>query len=122
MYNVSPASLVYDYLDEFVKMCAVLNRVDILEFIKFHWFAIGNKSEQQRNRNYQIHQPLHTYQISSDVFTFIMENPNVNEETKKYILTIKLFDPKTRINGYKYYFLNDELKYIACIIIKSLIY
>lgn len=109
--RISPATLVYDYLDEFVKMCAVLNRVDVLEFIKFHWFAIGNKSEQQRNRNYQIHQPLHTYQISSDVFTFIMENPNVNEETKKYILTINLFDPKTRINGYKYYFLNDEIIY-----------
>lgn len=109
--RISPATLVYDYLDEFVKMCAVLNRVDVLEYIKFHWFAIGNKSEQQRNRNYQTHQPLHTYQISSDVFTFIMENPNVNEETKKYILTINLFDPKTRINGYKYYFLNDEIIY-----------
>lgn len=109
--RISPASLVYDYLDEFVKICAVLNRVDVLEFIKFHWFAIGNKSEQQRNRNYQIHQPLHTYQINSEVFKFIMENPNVNEETKKYILTINLFDPKTRINGYKYYFLNDEIIY-----------
>ena len=109
--RISPATLVYDNLEDFVKICAILNRVDVLEFIKFHWFAIGSKSSQQRNRRYESYQPEHTYLISSDIFKFVMENPNVNDETKKYILTIKLFEPKTRTSGYKYYFLNEEIIY-----------
>lgn len=109
--RISPATLVYDNLDEFVKLCAVLNRIDVLEFIKFHWFAIGNKSEQDHYRNYSTSDPRHTYQISSDVFSFIMENPNVNESTKQYVLTIHLFDPEDRKSGYKYYFLNDMIIY-----------
>ena len=107
--KISPATLVYDYLDEFVKICATLNRVDVLEYIKFHWFAIGDKNSQRGN--YQPYQAKHTYLISSEVFTFIMEDPSVNEETKKYVLKINLFDYNQKTGERKYYFLNDEIIY-----------
>lgn len=99
--NISPATFVYGYLDEFVKMCASLNRVDVLEHIKFHWFAVGNQYQSE-----------HTYWISSDVFTFIMENPDVNEETRKYVLQIN-FPQMGKEYGYKYkyFLLTDEIIY-----------
>ena len=45
------------------------------------------------------------------MFTFIMEDPSVNEETKKYVLKINLFDYNQKTGERKYYFLIDEIIY-----------
>ena len=48
--------LFYDRINEFLKMTAILGRVDVLEFIGLKYFAIGDRKQQQQDnyRQYSI--------------------------------------------------------------------
>lgn len=75
----SAAGLVYDYLDDFVKLCALANKVELLSFIKFKSFAVGAGEQEQYCRGNNM------YQISQNTLDFIFMDKRVPQEVIDFV-------------------------------------
>ena len=65
----SGASFVKSYLNEFVTMACALERIDVLELIKFKWFRIGGGSQPTDKFN--------PFIISESTLETILEKPAI---------------------------------------------
>ena len=77
----SAAGLVWDYLDDFVKLCALSNHIDILDFIKFKFFGIGVVGPRK-----QFCRGKEMYSISQDTLDFIFTDQRVPQEIIDYVV------------------------------------
>ncbi|MDY0316143.1 MAG: helix-turn-helix transcriptional regulator [Acholeplasmatales bacterium] len=105
------AALVYNDLDNFIKMCAITNRVDGLEFISIVRLAIGEKSKQQSLHTYHI-DPTQTYLIQESILRLFFEDARVSNETIDYISKLHFYEKQPGVRAKAYYFLNDYLLYL----------
>lgn len=101
----TPAALIYEDIDNFIKMCAITNRVDGLQFIQFPIFAIGLKTDQKYNNR------LNTYLIAEKTLKFIYEDKRVTAEIVSYVSELNFYDESAPIKERHYYFLNDTIIY-----------
>lgn len=101
----SPAALIYEDIDNFIKMCAITNRVDGLQFIQFPTFAIGLKTDHKYNN------PLKTYLIAEKTLKFIYEDKRVTDEMVSYVSELNFYDESAPIKEKHYYHLNDVIIY-----------
>ena len=107
--KLSPAALIYDeYFDNFLVMTIMLNRVDVLDFINFDHFAIGDQAKQGKN-SYPETNPLSTYQIKESTFEFAFSDPEIYKPVLDYLCNLKFFSETTQKNQPKYYFLNEDI-------------
>jgi len=104
------AALVYNDLDNFIKMCAITNRLDGLKFINFDRLAIGEKDKNQSFRSYQS-DPTQTYLVQESTLNFIFEDSRVSIETVNYVSKLHFYEKQTSARNKAYYFLNDYLVY-----------
>ncbi len=96
--KVWAAFLVYDFIDEFVKMAVDCDRPDALETIGFRIFAIGNKPENKRGTiPFMYNQDtLHyvssvdTYFIKEETFEYIFKNREKSPKCYDYATTLEL--------------------------------
>lgn len=96
--KVWAAFLVYDFIDEFVKMAVDCDRPDALETIGFKIFAIGNKPANRRGEMpFMYNQSaLHyvstvdTYFIKEETFEYIFENREKAPKCYEYATTLEL--------------------------------
>ena len=94
LYNsLSSASLFYDVLDDFVILCALSGRTDILDEIGFKFFAIGDRKTANRDFQYAVDDPKSTYLISEETLRFILTSEDVPQKSKQYIAEIEFFQP-----------------------------
>lgn len=107
----SPATLIYNDIDNFIKMCAITNRVDGLEFINFPIFALGDKKDQKLYRNDDPTDFMQTYLIKDDTLRFIFEDDRVSEETINYVSKLHFLEDSRRNPNKNYNFMNDDLIY-----------
>ena len=91
--SLSSASLFYDCLDDFVILCALSGRTDILDEIGFKFFAIGDRKSVNREFLYAADDPKSTYLISEETLRFVLSNDEVPEKSKRYIAEIEFFQP-----------------------------
>ncbi|MCR5692386.1 MAG: helix-turn-helix domain-containing protein [Bacilli bacterium] len=89
--TLSSASLFYENLDDFVILCALAGRTDILDEIDFKFFAIGKRSNNDRNVNYGVIDPRCTYLISRDTLEFILTSEDVPQKVKDYLSEMEFF-------------------------------
>lgn len=97
----STAALVYGpHFQDFIKMCFLNNRVDALEFIKFQYFAIGNRTTKDK-----------TYQISKNLFNLAFDKEKVNREIIEYVGQVHTFIQRDYEMKTKniYYWMNDAI-------------
>ena len=107
--KLSPAALIYDeYFDDFLVMTIMLNRVDVLDFINFDHFAIGDQAKQGKNR-YAETNSLSTYQIKESTFELAFSEHEIYKPVLDYLCNLKFFDKTTQKNQPKYYFLNEDI-------------
>lgn len=88
----SAAGLVYDYLDDFVKLCALANKVELLSFIKFKSFAVGSGKQEQYCRGDNM------YHISQDTLDFIFMDKRVPQEVIDFVSEYDQYD----VSHYRY--------------------
>ncbi|MDY5669196.1 MAG: helix-turn-helix transcriptional regulator [Bacilli bacterium] len=96
--KVRAAFLVYDFIDEFVKMAVDCDRPDVLETIGFKIFAIGNKPANIKEEMPFMHNQsaLHyvstvdTYFIKEETFNYIFENREKAPNCYEYATTLEL--------------------------------
>lgn len=97
----STAALVYGpHFQDFIKMCFLNNRVDALEFIKFQYFAIGNRTSEDK-----------TYQISRNLFDLAFDERKVSREIIEYVGQVHPFIQRDYEMKTKkiYFWMNDEI-------------
>ena len=104
-YSTSAACLVYDYLDEFVKLCALTGKVELLDFIKFKSFGIGEKENEQY---YQATRYTDFFMIKQETLDFILGDKRVPQEVFDFVTTYNKYTgreisfpcgPADRVNG-----------------------
>ena len=83
-YSTSAACLVYDYLDEFVKLCALTGKVELLDFIKFKSFGIGSKENEQY---YQASRYTDFFMIKQETLDLVLGDKRVPQEIFDYVTT-----------------------------------
>lgn len=96
--KVWSAFLMYDFLDDFVKMVIDVDRADVLESIGFRIFAIGNKPANSRGRDpfqsgYDFKHYIfnvETYFISADTFEYIFKKKKESPQCYEYATTMEL--------------------------------
>ena len=96
--KVWSAFLMYDFLDDFVKMVIDVDRADVLESIGFRIFAIGNKPANSRGRDpfqsgYDFKHyisNIETYFISADTFEYIFKKKKESPQCYEYATTMEL--------------------------------
>lgn len=96
--KVWAAFLVYDFIDEFVKMAVDCDRPDALETIGFRIFAIGSKPENKRGSIPFMYEQsiLHyvssvdTYFIKEETFEYIFKNREKSPKCYDYATTLEL--------------------------------
>ena len=96
--KVWAAFLVYDFIDEFVKMTVDCDRSDVLETIGFRIFAIGSKPVNSRNsipfqggydfKHYITN--VDTYFISSETLEYIFKKKDTSPQCFEYATTMEL--------------------------------
>ena len=92
------AFLVYDFIDEFVKMAVDCDRPDALETIGFRIFAIGSKPENKRGsipfmcEQSTLHyvSSVDTYFIKEETFEYIFKNREKSPKCYDYATTLEL--------------------------------
>ena len=92
------AFLVYDFIDEYVKMAVDCDRPDALETIGFRIFAIGNRPTNRSGKipfmyNESIFHyisSVDTYFIKEETFEYIFENREKSPKCYKYATTLEL--------------------------------
>lgn len=78
-FSNSAATLVFDYLDDFVKLCALSGQVELLDFIKVRGFSIGDANQKQYARGRE------SFSITQDVLDFIFSDKRVPEQVVEYM-------------------------------------
>jgi transcriptional regulator with XRE-family HTH domain len=101
----SASALVYSDIDNYIKMCAISNRVDGLKFIDFEMLAIGDKSNQTFYTNDYQTDPMQRYLIQKNTLDFIFEDTQVSPEIIDYLGTLHQGMQDTK------YWLNDYILY-----------
>lgn len=76
----SPACLVSDYLDDFVKLCALSNQVDILSIIKFKSFSVVPSAT-----SYKVEMVGDMYPIKQETLDFILCDNRVPRAVFNYV-------------------------------------
>ncbi len=112
LYTVMP--YIYDDIDDFVKLCALSNRTDVLDFIGFYTFSLVHKKPQKTDGR-MLTRSINEYEaknvrfrITKDTFEFPFTDERVAEETLAYFATMH-FAPIS-YNGKMYKFeMNDEI-------------
>jgi transcriptional regulator with XRE-family HTH domain len=96
--KVWAAFLVYDFIDDFVKMAIDTDRADVLETIGFRIFAIGAKPagrglrdpfSESNDFRYYIGKP-NTYFISEDTFEYLFSSREKSPKCFEYGTTLEL--------------------------------
>ena len=110
LYNsLSSASLFYDCLDDFVILCALSGRTDILDEIGFKFFAIGDRKSANRDFQYAVDDPKSTYLISEETLRLVLTSEDVPEKTKRYIAEIEFLQPAKYPKPERIAFLADRI-------------
>lgn len=78
-YCASAAGLVFDYLDDFVKLCALSNKVELLSFVKFKSFDIRTGKQDQFCRANDM------YHISQDTLDYIFMDTRVPQNVIDFV-------------------------------------
>jgi transcriptional regulator with XRE-family HTH domain len=111
MREKSPAFLIYSDIDQFIKMCILSDRLDGLQFIKFHQLAIGDKETQDVYKIKNSNSSKETYLIKEDTLKFIYEDKRVSDKILNFVSTVHFFDKGQKNPENVFYFLNDDLIY-----------
>ena len=82
------AGSFYDYLDDFVKLCALSNQVELLSLIKTRSLSIGTEP------NSRFVDPNKSYHISQDTLDFIFSDKRIPQEVVDYFATYEPFSEK----------------------------
>lgn len=103
--KVWAAFLVYDFIDEFIKMVVDVDRPDVLETIGFRFFAIGDKFSNQREFEYSYdvsrYGPFNgTYFIANETFEYLFTNREKSPKCFEYATTFE-FQIESLNNYYK---------------------
>ena len=98
-YASSMACLVYDYLDDFVKLCALAGKIELLEFIKFKSFGVSNRENE---RYYKATRIEEFYHIKPETLDFIFTDKRVPDEVVKYVAKYEKYSKEHGIN-YTFY-------------------
>lgn len=88
-------------IDAFIKMCALTNRVDILEKVKFHELTVVNDTATNisvSNLNYK-------YLIRESTFDYLLTNKEIGKDVLKFICQIDVSQSKEICQK------NDEIIY-----------
>ncbi len=96
--KVWAAFLVYDFIDEFVKMAVDVDRPDVLETIGFRYFAVGNKPENRRGEmpfqynhdTYHYIQNVDTYLIKPETLEYFFINKDKSPQCFVYATSFEL--------------------------------
>lgn len=107
---ISPASLVYGiHFEDFISFCLLNGRVDALEFIKFHYFAIGDR--YNTSNNHQLYYGTITYLISEKLFESAFDKNIVNQNVIDYVGQVHFSNQRDNEMKRKnlYYSLNDYI-------------
>ena len=85
--KVWAAFLVYDFIDEFVKMVVDCDRPDVLETIGFRIFAVGDKPAKEKGMPFAYSQNSEHYINNVDTYF-------IKQETLEYIFKSRQTSPK----------------------------
>lgn len=92
LHTVMP--YIYDDIDDFVKLCALSNRTDVLDFIGFYTFSVVREKPQKTDRR-MLTWSINEYEarnsrfkITKDTFEFPFTDERVAEETLAYFATM----------------------------------
>ena len=91
-YSASPACHVYDYLDDFVKFCALTNKIALLDLIKFKSFAVGQRDNA---RYYKANRFEDFYCIKQETLDFILTDKRIPKEMIEYVSEYKEYSNKS---------------------------
>lgn len=111
MREKSPAFLIYSDIDQFIKMCILSDRLDGLQFIKFHQLAIGDKETQDVYKIKNSNSSKETYLIKEETLKFIFEDKRVSDKIINFVSKVYFFDKEQKNPENVFYFLNDDLIY-----------
>lgn len=86
---------IYDDIDDFVKLCALANRIDVLNFIGFFSLSIGKKPSKKDERKPQLWSVGGEYEarnykfvISKETFEFLFTDKRISSEMLDYVSTL----------------------------------
>lgn len=115
------AFLVYDFIDEYVKMAVDCDRPDALKTIGFRIFAIGNRPTNRRGEMpfmynesiFHYISSVDTYFIKEETFEYIFENREKSPKCYEYATTLELqiepLDRYARRKEYTFTHLHDAI-------------
>ena len=115
------AFLVYDFIDEYVKMSVDCDRPDALETIGFRIFAIGNRPTNRNGKMpfmynesiFHYISSVDTYFIKEETFEYIFENREKSPKCYEYATTLELqiepLDRYARRKEYTFTHLHDAI-------------
>ena len=98
-YSASAACLIFDCLDDFVVMCALTNKIELLDYIKFKSFGVSNK---ENDRFYMATRLEDFFHIKPETLDFIFNDKRVPAEMVNYVAKYELYSNGHGIN-YSYY-------------------
>ncbi|MBO4675895.1 MAG: helix-turn-helix transcriptional regulator, partial [Elusimicrobiaceae bacterium] len=76
-YSTPVAKLVYDYLGDFIKLCALSNHIDIFDYFKSKYYRSENRYCKETNV---------MNNISTEILDFIFTDPRVPQEVIDYFV------------------------------------
>ena len=98
-YTSSMACLVYDCLDDFVKLCALSGKIELLEFIKFKSFGVSNKENEMYYKATRIEE---FYHVKQETIDFIFTDKRVPTEVVNYVAKYEKYS-KEHCISYTFY-------------------
>ena len=119
------AFLVYDFIDEFVKMAIDCDRPDILETIGFRIFAVGVRPKNRVGEIPFMHpretghyvSSVDTYFIKEETFEYLFQNREKSPKCYEYATTLELqiqpLDPYKKNKEYTFTHLEDSIVRLA---------